>query len=165
VTTIVVTFIAYRLLKEWWPAVIAGALFALHPAHTETVSWIGGRADLVCGLFYFPAVLFFIMYLQRRGSPQGRAGVLYALALLMAMGALLGKEIGVTVPVALVLTDLFLYPAARSRFRDVGYWRGRIAPHLPFFGVVAIYGLMRFYLVAAHIVTNTYSGPSLLNPV
>src|SRR4029079_2378089 len=66
VTTVVVTLIVYRLLKGWGVATLAGALFAVQPAHPETVTWIGGRADLASGVFYFPAVLFFIMYLERR---------------------------------------------------------------------------------------------------
>ncbi len=182
VTTIVVACIAYRLLNDWWPALLTGALFALQPAHTETVSWIGGRADLVAGLFYFPAVLFFVMYLQKRheagrrtedGGPRktddrspatAHRLLLYALALLCALGALLGKEMGVTVPVALVLTDLFLYPPPRWRSQGIRYWLGRLAPHIPFLGIVAIYALMRYYLVAAHIVTTVYGGPKLLDP-
>src|SRR5690242_11427871 len=56
ITTVVVTLIALRLFKAWGVALFAGALFAVQPAHAETVSWIGGRADLVAGLFYFPAV-------------------------------------------------------------------------------------------------------------
>jgi hypothetical protein len=176
ITTIVIACIAYRLLNDWWPALLAGALFALQPAHTETVSWIGGRADLVAGLFYFPSVLFFVMYLQKREaagrrpvtgdrSPvTGHRSLLYALALLCAVGALLGKEMGVTVPVALVLTDLFLYPPARWRSQSLRYWLGRLVPHIPFFGIVALYALMRYYLVAAHIVKTVYGGPKLLDP-
>src|SRR4051812_44734487 len=34
VTTLVVTLIAYRLLKNWWVGIVAGGLFAVHPAHT-----------------------------------------------------------------------------------------------------------------------------------
>jgi hypothetical protein len=164
VTTIVVACIVYRLLKDWWPAIIAGGLFALQPAHTETVSWIGGRADLVSGLFYFPAVLFFILYLEQRHLREGRPALMYALALLMAICALLGKEMGVTLPLALLLTDLFLYPPTQWRSKSAGYWLRRLVPSIPFFAIVAIYALGRVYLVSAHIVTNVYGGTSLLDP-
>src|SRR3954452_20501664 len=68
ITTVVVTLIVLRLCKRWGLAIFAGALFAVFPAHAETVSWIGGRADLACGLFYFPAVLLFIIFLQTRND-------------------------------------------------------------------------------------------------
>lgn len=162
ITTVVVTLIVYRLFKGWGIATLAGALFAVHPAHPETVSWIGGRADLACGVFYFPAVLFFVMYLDRRqgGKP---AGGLYALSLLMAAGAVLGKEMGVTVPLVLILTDLFFFSPV-GRYFDLKEWRTRIVPHLPFIAMVGAYAVMRWYLVRAGIVTNTYVGPSLWEP-
>lgn len=162
VSTLVVAWLVHRLVGAWWTALLAGALFALFPAHTETVTWIGGRADLVCGLFYFPAVLFFVLYRRRREEGGTRAGLFYGLALLMALGALLSKEMGVTVPLALVLTDLFLYPPQRGR--DLAYWWNRVLPHLPFFAMVGAYGVMRYYIVAAGIIDNPYVGPSLLSP-
>jgi hypothetical protein len=164
VATLAVTLLTLRLFKAWGIAILAGALFALHPSHTETVTFIGGRADLICGLFYFPAVLFYVLYRQRR--EEGRAaGGFYVLALATMVGAIMGKEMGVTVPVVLALTDVF-FLTPRDSLTRVSYWRthwlARIAPLVPFFVLVAAYGLMRYYLVAAGIVTNTYSGPSLL---
>jgi hypothetical protein len=160
--TVVVALLAFRLLKSWGVALAAGALFAVHPAHPEAVTFIGGRADLVCGLFYFPAVLFFVIYLQRRAEGRSAYGF-YALALIMAAGAVLGKEMGVTLPLILLLTDLFFF-SSPGRYLNLSDWRRRIIPHLPFLMLVAGYALMRYYLVAAGIVTNTYSGPSLLEP-
>jgi hypothetical protein len=143
-------------------AVLAGALFAVHPSHPEAVTFIGGRADLVCGLFYFPAVLLFVVYLQRRmeGKP---AGLFYVLAFLMAVGALLSKEAGVTLPLALLITDLCFFPSPRHESLT-GRWWLRLRPHLPFLMLIAGYGFMRYYLVAAGVVTNTYAGPSMLTP-
>ncbi|KYM94696.1 Transmembrane and TPR repeat-containing protein 4 [Cyphomyrmex costatus] len=37
----------------------AAALFAVHPIHTEAVSGIVGRAELLCGLFTWLSILFF----------------------------------------------------------------------------------------------------------
>ena len=157
--TVVVALLVLRLFKNWGIALAAGALFAVHPSHPETVTFIGGRADLVTGLFYFPAVLFFVMYLQHREEGRAAPGY-YALALVMALGAILGKEMGVTVPIVLLLTDLFFFTPP-GRYLNLSDWRRRIVPHLPFLALVAAYGVMRYYLVAAGIVTNTYSGPGL----
>ncbi len=159
--TVVVALLVFRLLKSWGVALAAGALFAVHPAHPEAVTFIGGRADLVCGLFYFPAVLFFVIYLQRRTEGRSAYGF-YALAFIMAAGAVLGKEMGVTLP--LIPPDRSLLFLSSRRYLNLPDWRRRIIPHLPFLALVAGYALMRYYLVAAGIVTNTYSGPSLLEP-
>lgn len=52
----------------WWesapliihaPALAAGLLFAVHPAHTEAVIGIVGRAELMCAAF---SILFFMQY-------------------------------------------------------------------------------------------------------
>jgi hypothetical protein len=80
----------------------------------------------------------------------------------MAVGAIMGKEMGVSLPLALLLTDLFFFTPP-ERAREPVYWRRRIVPHLPFLALVAAYALMRFYLIRTGIVTNTYSGPSLLS--
>ncbi|HKP51953.1 MAG TPA: hypothetical protein VJ183_04790 [Chloroflexia bacterium] len=161
-TTVMVALLVFRLFKSWGIALAAGALFAVHPTHPETVTFIGGRADLICGLFYFAAVLFFVLYLQRRAAGRGTTRF-YLLALIMAVGAILSKEMGVTLPFVLLLTDLFFF-SSPGRFLKVADWRIRIVPHLPFLVLVAGYVLMRYYLVAAGIVTNTYIGPSLLEP-
>lgn len=47
---------------RWWGAMAAGALFAAHPIHTESVCWITGRSDTLAGLFLFPSLLAAIRY-------------------------------------------------------------------------------------------------------
>ena len=70
----------------------AALLFALHPAHTEAVTYISGRSVSLMALFYLGAVL---AHLQARRS---LSLVLFALALAV-------KEVAVTLPAALVLCD------------------------------------------------------------
>src|SRR4051812_5793154 len=156
-----VLFITWHLLHNWTLALLVGALFAVHPSHPETVTWIGGRADEVCGLFYFPAVLFFILYLRKRQEGQA-ARALYFGALFCVVGALLGKEMGVTVPIVLVLTDVLFF-TPEGKWRDRSYWRARLGLYAPFLLIVVAYAALRVYLVAAHVVTNTYSGPTRLS--
>jgi hypothetical protein len=47
-----VSFLAYRALHRWLgravPALVAAALFALHPTKAESVAWIAGRTDVLC---------------------------------------------------------------------------------------------------------------------
>jgi hypothetical protein len=52
-------------------AIGAGALFLLHPSHTEAVSWISGRADLIATFFCLASLLSYLAYARtRRTSPS-----------------------------------------------------------------------------------------------
>jgi tetratricopeptide (TPR) repeat protein len=84
-----------------------GLLFAAHPVHTEAVSWIVGRSEVLAGLFCFGAVAAWA--LQRRSG-----GVRWAL---LAAGCwflgLASKESAAPLPAALLLGDaLGVFPAA-----------------------------------------------------
>jgi len=75
-------------------AAFAGALlFALHPAHSEAVTYLSGRSTSMMAFFYLGSVLAYL-----RGAPRWLSPVLFA-------AALATKEVAVTLPLALVLCD------------------------------------------------------------
>jgi tetratricopeptide (TPR) repeat protein len=75
-------------------AAFAGALlFALHPAHTEAVTYVSGRSVSMMSFFYLAAVLAHL-----REAPRWLSPVLFA-------AALATKEVAVTLPAALVLCE------------------------------------------------------------
>lgn len=47
-------------------SLVAGLLFLLHPSHTESVSWISGRVDLIATLFCLLSLVTYIVYLRTR---------------------------------------------------------------------------------------------------
>lgn len=87
-------------------AAVAALLFAVHPLRAENVGWVSDRGDLLCGTFYLLAVL---AYLRAASRPDARGWHLASLAAFA--GALLSKEIAVTLPVSLLLLDA--YPLRR----------------------------------------------------
>jgi tetratricopeptide (TPR) repeat protein len=91
--------VLHRLLPGRPVVAAAGALlFAVHPLHTGTVSWIVARGDLLAALFSCLAALVFL----RPGAPTlGRTLATAALVFL----ALCGKEMAAPLPAALVLLD------------------------------------------------------------
>jgi tetratricopeptide (TPR) repeat protein len=93
-----------RLTGDRVWAFVAGALFALHPIHTESVDWIAAVTDLEVTFFYLLTFGFFLAVAR----PGGRASK----ALLAAMGvafvlALLSKEQAMTLPVLATVYEHF----------------------------------------------------------
>jgi tetratricopeptide (TPR) repeat protein len=82
-------------------ALVVGALFAVHPIHTESVIWLSGRSDVLATMFLVPAVLAALIW-RDRGSV-----VALSLAAVLLTLALWSKEVAVVglalVPAALVL--------------------------------------------------------------
>lgn len=75
----------------------ATALFAVHPVHTEAVSGVVGRAELLCGVFYLMAIHIHLrMSNLRELSSMNFAFGCCGIVLLAAL-ALLSKETGITV--------------------------------------------------------------------
>lgn len=84
------------LLRAWIPSVAAWAamLFAVHPVHTEAVSWIVGRAELLCALFVLVALRL------ATSRPLLASGALFL--------GLLSKEMAISAPLLLCLPVVFL---------------------------------------------------------
>lgn len=95
------------------PAVlVAVLLFALHPLHTDTVSYISGRRDLLMALFYLGSLATFVRYRQT-GRPAW-----FLISLAAAMFSILSKEMGVTVPLLWLLYLRLWEPQFCHRYRN-----------------------------------------------
>ncbi len=101
INTVFVYILARRFFAgAWLGAWICALVFALHPTHTENVTWIAGRTDTLAALFGLPA-----LWLWLRWVDEGRA-----IHLVLGCGlfflALLSKEVALIFPLwALLLTN------------------------------------------------------------
>ena len=83
-------------------SVLCGLFFASHPIHTEAVSNVVGRADLLCGLFYLLTILSYINCFSDASTSdgnkrQGRYSKLWLLlSIFWSILALFSKEQGIT---------------------------------------------------------------------
>ncbi|MGP8271620.1 MAG: tetratricopeptide repeat protein [Terracidiphilus sp.] len=95
---------------------IVAFLFALHPAHVESVAWIAERKDVLCAFFWFAALLAYAWY-ARKPSWKRLACVACAFAC-----GLLSKPMIVTFPFTLLLLDI--WPLRRITFsaETRGHW-------------------------------------------
>jgi hypothetical protein len=127
-----VYLLSRQVLRHTWGALLAGLLFALHPIHADSVSWIADRTDVLSTFFYLGSVAFFVMF-RRRSRPLHYAISVIAFAL--AIGT---KENTVALPAILLLYDL-LYSV-----RDRG-WKV-LAALIPYGAVLLAYvGLRLFF--------------------
>ena len=91
-----------ELPRPLLPALVAAALWAVHPMTTEAVTYITGRSESLCATFYLGAVLCWVRW--------RRSGDLFQLAL--ALGSFLlaaaTKEVAATIPATLLVLELVL---------------------------------------------------------
>ncbi len=108
-------------------AVLAGALFALHPVCVESVAWISEQKNTLSTVFYLAAALAWLRY-ERERSPRR-----YAVATVWFVAALLTKTVTATLPAALLVLAWW----QRGRIS----WRDDVRPLLPWFVVGVTAGL------------------------
>jgi tetratricopeptide (TPR) repeat protein len=135
-TIVTVYLFARALLGIPSVSFLAGLIFALHPTHIETVSWISSRADMIALIFANLSLLAYMRFKKGGRSPY------LLLALLLAFVSYLGKETMVSFPGLIVLYDY----AAREKkgFRE--FIGSNILSWILFTAVTLAYLVFRFQM-------------------
>lgn len=89
-------------------AAFVAFLFALHPAHVESVAWLAERKDVLCAFFWFATLL---AYAWHRRKPSWKR---YTCVICGFACALMSKPMAVTLPFTLLLLDY--WPLRRITF-------------------------------------------------
>ena len=140
--TALIFLITSRLCREAFPSVpsfslklpfIAAVLFAVHPIHTEVVTWIGGVTDL---LFTFFALLSLYLFILASESDRPQKGISY-LSVVSFFLSTLCKEPALTLPLIFAAYD---YAFPKRALRPLDYLK-RYAPYLL---AAAVYFILRF---------------------
>jgi len=115
VATGLVFVAAQRLLKHRMAASLAVLIWALHPVHTDVVTYVAGRRDVMCAIFF---LLAYNTWPRKFTRP-----LVAALRANLAVGfffvALSSKEMAATLPVVLLLSAVTL----ENRGRLVALWK------------------------------------------
>jgi tetratricopeptide (TPR) repeat protein len=141
VASVFVYMIALELGLAGTFALLAGALFAVHPIHSEAVAWIAAFPDVACGAFYFAS-----LWALLRSAIGRHSRWLWTSASLLLL-ALFSKEMAVTLPVI----ALFYSFAAGEKLSVVQ----RLRLLVPFAIVTAIYLAMRVQALGFLATTHT----------
>lgn len=98
-TTILILFFVKELTGNYSIGIITSFLFAIHPVHVESVSWISGRKDVLYTFFFMLSMLFYLKYLKDKSKAN------YFYILLFSILSCLSKAVAVVFPIVLILID------------------------------------------------------------
>jgi len=84
-----------------WPSALVAALFAVHPLNVQTVAWISERKSLLSTGFWLAALLAHAGYRRRPNVTK------YLFVVALAAAALAAKPMAVTLPLTLVLFEVW----------------------------------------------------------
>ena len=136
VTAVLFYWLVSTLLGDPRAALIAALLFAVHPVHTEAVTYISGRSDPLAGCCMLVALLCFL----RPG--RGSSGWWHVAAACAFLLALLAREAAVVL-IGLMPLIAFSAPASDQSERR---WR-RVAACVPYAAVLVAYAALRAHAV------------------
>lgn len=126
--TVFLFFLAIRLTNERAASFAAAAIFAVHPVHTESVTFISARVDLLAAAFMMPSFYFYLKAGKKVLSWR------YLASLGLFWLALLSKEMAVMLPV--------LFSIYSWIYEERG---GRVAKAVPFFVLLGAYIVYRVF--------------------
>jgi tetratricopeptide (TPR) repeat protein len=138
---------------------VAGIAFAVHPVHTEAVTGISGRPELLAAVFVLLAVYFHrLAGSARHGAPGYRAAALASCAC-----ALLSKESAITLVLVLPVTDA-LVPSIRSDGRPATPRTRILSDYVPILAVALAYLAVRWTVLGGIVIPEQVIAP-LDNPL
>ncbi|MBS1492773.1 MAG: tetratricopeptide repeat protein [Bacteroidetes bacterium] len=115
-------------------ALVITLIFAVHPIHTEAVSWVSGRTDSIVTLFFFASFLYYIKF----SNSENKTSKFLILSVVFYFLGLLSKEMIVTMPVIILLYD-FVYLK-----KPLQYLKTNLRTYLIFAGVTIFYFIIRY---------------------
>lgn len=147
ITTLAAYWFLMLLFKGGSIPLLAAAIFAVHPLHTESVAWVKGRDDILFTLFY---LLSFGMYLKSRDTDGWKVRFYFFASILLFILSLFSKELAVTLPLTIALYQMI-------------FKRVKLHNLIPFFVISAAYIALRTYVLGQVAQQEEYWGGSFNN--
>jgi len=126
-----------RMTGAVWRSACVAALFAVHPAHVESVAWVAERKDVLSSFFCLLAVGAYLRYVEEFKFRISNFKFFYWAVVLLFALALMAKPMAVTLPFVLLLLDF--WPLRRARGLDWPSWRRLVAEKWPLLALSAVW--------------------------
>ena len=148
-TVILVFYMIGGYFANFRTAFTAALLFALHPIHTEAVTWISGITDAMVTPFILLALIMYLKAIPGRADESAaamppspvRVVICYACSLACFFVGLFSKETAVILIPLIILYDL-LFDRPRFRLR-------RVAAYFPYAGLFVVYLAFRINAIGS----------------
>jgi protein O-mannosyl-transferase len=140
VNTVLVLVVLWQMTGSIWRSAFVAALFAVHPMHVESVAWVSERKDVLAATFWLLTMWAYVGYVRR---PNGLRYALVASALTMG---LLAKPMVATLPLVLLLLDVWPLERATLTWSDRRRWRTIVIEKIPLLALSI--GVLAWTLVA-----------------
>ena len=135
------------MLGDGSVSLLAALLFAVHPVHTESVTYICGRTDVMAAFFMLLSMYCYLKADKKRA--------LYAVSLVSYGLGLFSKEMIITLPPVLILYDYcFLLPRK-------GRWKEKLPFYAGYFALSGLYMLGRYTVYYRSAEYARYPGGSI----
>ncbi len=125
---------------------VAAVLFAVHPVHTEAVTWVTALTEISYGFFYLLSLLLYI-YSSDSGSLFKRT---YLLSLLSFFLAVLCKEPALILPAILIVYD-------HAIMRKPVFSLDSLKRYVPYLLTAGCYLVMRSYALGSLLPVQAHS--------
>ena len=123
VITILMYIIIRKITSQPLLAFLVSLLFAIHPLHTEAVSYITSSFDLIGFIFFFVS---FYLYLAAQDQITKKRKIIYSVcSLLCALLAALTYELTLTLPLFILLYELSF-----NKNKKLLYYAKKTTPYL-----------------------------------
>ncbi len=119
-----VFLLVWRLSGDALAAIVASALFGVHPLQVESVAWVSSRKNLLFFLFFLLSVLAYLRHASAREAGRS-APWAYGSSFALFCLAISAKTTAASLPAVLVLVD---YLVARTRPRSPFAFLARSLP-------------------------------------
>lgn len=114
-TSVLLFLILQKMTGALWRSALVSALFAIHPAHVESVAWIAERKDVLSGLFWILCLTIYARYIKKPNP------IRYAFLLGIFCLGIMAKPILITLPFTFLLLDF--WPLKRINLQRPFPWQ------------------------------------------
>jgi len=108
-SVVLIFFLAMRLGLSTLGAFLSALIFGIHPMHVESVAWVTGRKDVLCGVLFLGSLLSYIQFLD--GSKKdsfdfkSKSFKWFVMAYVLGLFSVLAKPAALGLPLILILLD------------------------------------------------------------